>query len=200
MFLRNTGVKQSRAFIKKKTKLSILDRSQILSNEFKKNLEEEAKKIKMSRSSKLTKQETEEVVMKLAEKYSLTEEQALAFIAVLFQQGGTAKSASNELCTEMFGKKVTLGNLRSTLKECKLQNSERKLARALAPEIFEICLLLNEIPGNLHKKVIRENPDCSLSKEELCWLSDFQSDNENCPRELSKLINATFNRTQKNKK
>ena len=51
----------------------------------------------MSRSSKLTKQETERVVVKLAEKYSLTEEQALAFIAVLFQQGGTAKSASNTL-------------------------------------------------------------------------------------------------------
>jgi hypothetical protein len=48
----------------------------------------------------------------------------------------------------------------------------------------------------------KQNLDTVFNTEQKVWLSDFQSDNENCPVELRKLILETFKskKTTKNKK
>lgn len=49
-----------------------------------------------------------------------------------------------------------------------------------------------ELPGNLYNKIQNKNFSKNFTIEEKVWLSDFQSDNENCPVELRTLILETL--------
>lgn len=161
------------------------------------------KKMIVPRSTKLSELQAEEVLTKFAEKHKLTRNETLLVITLLFQTGGTNRSCDGNLTVTVFSKEIRLASLRKTLVECKLKASERKLARTLGTQIFQISKEL-EIPGNLAKKITREFPERKFSTTELAWLSEFQVDNPECPEESRKLITESFkNRTgnkNKNKK
>ena len=56
-----------------------------------------------------------------------------------------------------------------------------------------------EIPGNLYNKIQKKDLKRTFTMEEKVWLSDFQSDNENCPAELRELILQTFKKEKSSK-
>ena len=56
-----------------------------------------------------------------------------------------------------------------------------------------------EIPGNLYNKIQKKNLKRTFTMKEKVWLSDFQSDNENCPAELRELIFQTFKKEKSSK-
>ena len=74
---------------------------------------------------------------------------------------------------------------------------ERRLARSIATPIYKICSFLN-IPGNLARAILNNETTIlpNLTDEDKAWLSDFQSDNEDCPDRIRQLISNHF----KNKK
>lgn len=77
-------------------------------------------------------------------------------------------------------KNLNLLTLEKSLKIARAPKGERKLARSLANEIKEIALIM-ELAGNLYNKIQNKNLFKNFTIEEKVWLSDFQSNNENCP-------------------
>lgn len=163
------------------------------SEEFQNQLLDEKNSLELPRNSKLSESKTNEVLQAILDKFGnhLSREQAITFLAVLFQQGGTARRCDGNLAVKIFNHEVKLSEVRSILRNIGLKNSERKLARALATEIYGISVML-ELPGNLSKKITKLYPDVKMSIEDLAWLSDFQSDNEDCPSPLKKYILECF--------
>lgn len=170
----------------------------------KKNLIAEKSTYVAARSSKLPLGVAEKIITDLIQTSKLdTPEQALVLLAMIFQQGGTSRSCDGNMAVTYLGKTVKLADIRKILKANSCSKGERKLARTLADRICEIAEIM-EIPGNLSQKVQRQNLDRKFEMKEKVWLSDFQSDNENCPLELRKLIQETFKKptgnTKKNNK
>ena len=85
------------------------------------------------------------------------------------------------------------------MKQSSCNKGERKLARTLATEIFEVAETL-EIPGNPYQKIQKLNLKKTFSLTEKVWLSDFQSDNEDCPLELRELILISFKSNKEKRK
>ena len=82
------------------------------------------------------------------------------------------------------------------MKQESCAKSERKLAKTLADQIQEVALIM-EILGKLYLKIQKQDLNRSFNISEKVWLSDFQSDNKNCPAELRSLILNTFQRKKK---
>ena len=136
----------------------------------------------VSRSSTLQPDIVKDILKKIEKQHNLnTQEEAIAVLALLFQQGNMA--------VKIFDQEFKLANIRKILKNCSCAKGERKLARSLANEIKEIALIM-ELPGNLYNKIQKQNLSKKFTLEEKVWLSDFQSDNENCPART--LILETF--------
>jgi hypothetical protein len=173
--------------------------------EFLDKLLEEKKNFIQARTSTLPQGKVEEILETLKKTFGLADtDQAIAVIASLFQQGGTARSCDGNLPTNLFGQNIKLADLRRVLKNLSCNRSERKLARSLATPIQKVSATL-EIPGNLHSKITRIHSEVSFEKGDIYWMSDFQSDNPDCPSHIRKLITETFQkkgvkRTSKKKK
>ena len=169
-----------------------LKKETILSENFKKSLKNEKNNYVMARSSKLQPGVVKEIVEKIQQNYKFDSvEKAIAVVAILFQQGGTARSCDGNMTVRIFETEIKLANIRKILKQSSCNRGERKLARSLADEIQEICLAL-ELPGNLYNKIQKKDVSRNFTIAQKVWLSDFQSDNENCPSELRSLILDTF--------
>ena len=81
-----------------------------------------------------------------------TQEEAIAVLALLFQQGGTARSCDRNMAVKIFDQEFKLVNIRKILKNCLFAKGERKLTRSLANEIKEIAFIM-ELLGNLYNKI-----------------------------------------------
>lgn len=163
-----------------------------LSETLKIKLEKEKNNYVATRSSKLQPGVVTRVLKKIVEQYKLTSpEEATAVLALVFQQGGTARSCDGNMSVKIFDQEFKLASIRKILKDCSCNKSERKLARSLANEIKEVALIM-ELPGSLYNKIKKKDLSKNFTIEEKVWLSDFQSDNENCPAELRTLILDTF--------
>lgn len=163
-----------------------------LSDNIKELLNTEKKTYIISRSTKLQSGVVEKIINDLKEQTKINDtEQVIVIIAMLFQQGGTARSCDGNMVVNLFGQTIKLADLRKILKNNSCNRAERKLARSLANEIYEIATIMG-VPGNLYKKIQKLHLDREFTMEEKAWLSDFQSDNDNCPTELKKLILDTF--------
>ena len=57
-----------------------------------------------------------------------------------------------------------------------------------------------EIPGNLNTKIQKTNLEATYSLEEKVWMSDFQSENPDCPVRIRTLILESFKKKETNKK
>lgn len=172
----------------------------IIDETYKERLLTEKNTYVAARSSKLPEAMAEVIVQKLQDQFKLKQFQdALVVIAVFFQQGGTARSCDGNMSTTIFGKEFKLADIRKILKLNSCNKAERKLARTLATQIQQISLVM-EIPGNLYSKIQKQDLNRNFTMEEKSWLSDFQSDNEDCPVELRALIIDTFKKSTDNKK
>ena len=147
--------------------------------EFKNELAEEKNNVIIPRASKLSNEQANQIINGIAKRYNINEREALVGIALLFQQGGTSRSADGNMTVIYKDQKFKLAEIRRELKECKLPRSEKKLARTLATDIAAICNEL-EIKGNLYNKILRQNPNHDW-EEYAPWLSDFQAYNEDAP-------------------
>lgn len=171
-----------------------------ISAEFKTKLQNEKNNYVMTRSATLQPGVVTEILKKIQEQYKLESvEEAAAVLALLFQQGGTARSCDGNMSVTIFGTEIKLSNIRKILKQNSCNRGERKLARSLANQLYEISLVL-ELPGNLYNKIQKKDVSRNFMINEKVWLSDYQSDNENCPAELRNLILETFRKGNANKK
>ena len=154
-----------------------------------------------ARTSKLQRGTAEKILEEIKNQFELNNrEEALVVIAILFQQGGTARSCDGNMSISIFDKEFKLADIRKILKQTSCNKGERKLARTLATEIFQVAETI-EIPGNLYQKIQKQDLKQTFSLTEKVWLSDFQSDNEDCPLELRELILSSFkSNKEKNKK
>lgn len=169
----------------------------LITETLKQKLLEEKKKIVGPRSSKLSTDSVKEILESIKKKYELKElGETLTILALLFQGGGTARSCDGNMSVTVYGKEIKLADIRKILQETSCKRAERKLARSLADDIHSVSVYL-ELNGNLYKKIQRENLDMSFDMEERAWLSDFQSDNPNCPIKLRTLISETFQKRKK---
>jgi hypothetical protein len=170
-----------------------------INKDLKKKLLSEKNTYVAARTSKLQKGTAEKILKRIQEQFELNgSDESLTIIAILFQQGGTARSCDGNMSITVFDKEFKLADIRKILKQMSCNKAERKLARTLASEIREIALIL-EIPGNLYSKIQKNDLTKTFTIEEKTWLSDFQSDNEDCPVELRSLIIETFKRNKENK-
>lgn len=162
-----------------------------LSDDFIDRLQEEKQSLKITRSDALPDAVVDQILFELNERFCFTTPQSIAAIAIIFQQGGTARSCDGNTSVEIFNTHVKLVDIRRILKNNRCSREERKLARALANQIQEVSLAL-KIPGNLYNKIRREYPHRQFNYVEQSWLSDFQANNDSCPPPLRVLINETF--------
>ena len=116
---------------------------------------------------------------------------AVMFIGVLCQLGGTASGCDEKLSYTFNGKTVTLSQTKIIFKNQNLKKGLRKCARSNAYTTYEMCLAL-DIHGNLSKKIQRLNPEASFNKSQLVWLSDFQVDSPYIPNDLRTLTRRSF--------
>ena len=170
---------------------------QNIKKDFRDKLLQEKKIYVTARSSILQRGKAEKIVTEIQKSLELEEfEEALAAIAILFQQGGTARSCDGNMKIVLFNKEIKLADIRKVLKRLSYNKAERKLARTFANEIHEIAVLM-DLPGNLYLKIQKKNLERKFSIEQKAWLSDFQSENEKCPAELRNLILETFQKKRK---
>ena len=128
-----------------------------ISETLKNKLENEKKFYVTNRSSVLQPGIVTDILKKIEKQHNLnTQEEAIAVLALLFQQGGTARSCDGNMAVKIFDQEFKLANIRKILKNCSCAKGERKLARSLANEIKEIALIM-ELPGNLYNKIQNKN-------------------------------------------
>jgi len=170
-----------------------------VSDNLKNKLHDEKNNYVTARSSRLQPGVVHKILTRIKENFKLeNNEEAVSILAILFQQGGTARSCDGNMNIRIFDQNIKLAQIRKILKENSCNNGERKLARSLADTIQEVCLIM-EIPGNLYNKIQKKDLKRIFTIEEKVWLSDFQSDNENCPVELRELILQTFKKEKSSK-
>nr|YP_009729413.1 hypothetical protein [Caulerpa ashmeadii]QHQ73325.1 hypothetical protein [Caulerpa ashmeadii] len=172
-----------------------------ISNNFIKHILKEKGKINLPRTQNLSPEKGEQILEEIAKKFELTEHpklSALTILAVLFQQGATARSCNGNMNITIFGKDIKLAEIRKIFREHNASRGERKFARTYADQIYTIALEL-EIKGNLANKIMKINPTLNLELAEQVWLSDFQVSNPNAPKNLRELILSTFEKKKKEK-
>ena len=147
--------------------------------------------VELPRSSNLSNAQVNHIIGRLNDKWEICTEDTCTVLAILFQQGATAKSCDGNLTIKYRNKEYKLAHLRAVLKQESLSRNERKLARSLATTIQKISTKL-QIPGNLTKKIKQNFPQERISEEEIYWLSDFQTDNKDCPEHLRNLLTKNF--------
>lgn len=92
----------------------------------------------------------------------------------LAQEGATSPKFAENRKIDIYGVTVKVSDLRQSCK--KMGITVRKLARGLQNEIVAVAKRRN-IEGNLSKSYKIENPNYDL--QDLIWVSDFQTFNEN---------------------
>jgi len=147
--------------------------------------------IVVPRSSSLTNTQLNKILAKGNEKWKTGSEDTVAIISILLQQGGTAKSCDGNLTIQFKNKDYKLSQLRAILKEESLARNERKLARSLATQIYIVSCKL-DLPGNLAKQIKLNFPQERILDDEIYWLSDFQTNNFDCPEHIRNLLNKNF--------
>ena len=171
-----------------------------LPDDFRDELKQEKQAMTYSRSNTIGESQTKAIVTSFQKRYDMpTELHAKAVIAVLFQQGGTSRSCDGNMAITIFGKEIKLAGLRKCLQDNNCAKQERKLARSLASELFEMSREMGLI-GNQYRKIQREKQERVYTDLEKAWLSDFQCDNLNCPTDLRLLITESFPKRSLNKK
>jgi hypothetical protein len=130
------------------------------------------------------------LIKKVAEALGTSDQTAFVLICIICQKGGTAKKAQGNIYAVVNGKRLDLETLRKLMKTIGFDSTLRQWARTYCKQIFSICKIY-DIPGDLAKKLGRSSDD--LQADDLIYLSNFQMDNEDCPRRVKELLMKHYN-------
>lgn len=131
----------------------------------------------------------EGLIKAIANLKSIQPSEAFLGIAIICQKGGTSKRAQGDIYAVLNGKKLTLSELRETIKNNDYKFTLRQWARTYATQIYKVCSLF-EIDGDLAKILTRK--DDSINAEDAIWCSNFQMDNLDCPENIRGHIKKHF--------
>lgn len=174
-----------------KPKLSESDKAQLL---------EAKRSLRLSRASTLNEEQTQKIIDTIKDQWNLDSDlHAYAALALISQQGGTARGCSGNFEITYLSKTFKLSELRQIFKTTiKDRYGLRKFARTHSTYFHDICAAMGNLPGNLSNRIIAMNEKRNITESDRVWLSDFQADNEKAPKELRALIKQYFNnRTDK---
>lgn len=125
-------------------------------------------------------------ITNLANKYAITKNEAFTAAALICLRGGTSSNAQNNLSVHTpSGKNVTLGELKAAVNSASRNASVRRFARGMADSINKVAIAYDQV-GNLSKAIRREFPE--ISKNELYYCSDFNTENPNCPHDIRVIL------------
>lgn len=180
----------------------ILD--QDFNEHFVENLTTNALNVKVTDSSaanKFSNQELRDIIKTISRDWKCTNHEAFAALALLAQLGLTSNRAtptSKVIIRDKNNKDtdVKIEHVRHALKPTK--KSFRRLAKTYATQ-FQKIAQQNGYLGNLYNKIKLRYPDYPISEENKYWCSDFQSENEDCPIEIRKILNRHYNEYIKKK-
>lgn len=112
-------------------------------------------------------------------------ETAVLAVFALLQKGATFAKARGTDSVSVGEFSFTNANLREAKNRIKAHKKTlRQCAKSNANEIYAVGKEL-QLPGNLAKAVCRKHPELH---DERWWMSDFQSDNQQCPVIVRKAI------------
>lgn len=163
-----------------------------ISQEFKDSLSVEKNNILMPRSSMLSSASLDKILEDIRTQVGYDSiDQVKTLLTVFFQQGGSTRGCDGNMTVKVFTKEVKLATIRRILKDNGCARNERKLARSIASDIYDIGLVL-ELPGNVSNKIQKLRPNENFSMSDKVWLSDFQLYNDNLPPRLRTYITESF--------
>ncbi len=110
-------------------------------------------------------------------------------VCMLLQKGGTSRQMNANSYYKYATAQVYRHDLSTVLGGKFKKVTARQFARAMAQKIAETALELN-IPGNQSKNYQLDFPDAT--DEDLCWASDFQTFNPNCPEHVRSWLLKNF--------
>lgn len=123
----------------------------------------------------------EGLIKSIANLKNIQNSEAFLGIAIICQKGGTSKRAQGDIYAVINSKKLTLTEVRETIKNNEYKFTLRQWARTYATQIYKACSLFG-IDGDLAKILTRK--DDSISAEDAIWCSNFQMDNLDCPENI----------------
>ena len=133
----------------------------------------------------------DDVLNEIASDRKTSVEEAFAALALLAQMGATsARTQSNVHVT--FGKTVYKVDLIKRVVREKTLKSFRRIAKSFATEI-EAVASVNGYTGNLLNKIKLNYPEQHIEPKDFYWVSDFQSENPDCPIYIRDIINKYYN-------
>ena len=107
-----------------------------VSENLKNKLQIEKNNYVTARSSRLQPGVVDKILTKIKENFKLeNNEEAASILAILFQQGGTARSCDGNMSIRIFDQEIKLAQIRKILKENSCNKGERKLALTLLDRI-----------------------------------------------------------------
>lgn len=154
------------------------------SENFLEKITSEAKQIRANDSSAATKvsnRELESIVKYISKDRQCKDAEAFAALALLAQLGLTANRSQDTAKVEINKIQFSVELIRRALKSEK--RTFRRLAKTFASEIKEIAQK-NGYHGNLVNKIKLHYPYFVINDENKYWLSEFQTENEDCPKEI----------------
>nr|NP_066493.1 orf172 [Rhodomonas salina]AAG17764.1 orf172 [Rhodomonas salina] len=141
-------------------------------------LREELKKSRRS-PGKMNETDCSIVVNTLKKKKKIeSEKTTMLLITMIAQSGGTNKSAGANIEYRIGDDILSAAEIKTTIKEVNNKATFRQFCRSMQQEIGQMATKL-EIEGDLSLQMKSAIPDASM--EEMCWCSNFQTNNPNCP-------------------
>ena len=150
--------------------------------------------IKASDSSAATKtsdKELNDILEEIAIDLRTNKEEAFAALALLAQIGATSSRTQGRVHVTINSTEYSVERIKKIIKKV-TGKSFRRLAKTFANE-FKGVAKNNGYKGNLYNKIRLHYPNFEILEDEKYWLSDFQSENDNCPHRIREILNTYYN-------
>ncbi len=158
-----------------------------------KTLVEDASKVSIQDISSATQTSEEElyrVLGEIARDRKCSEEDAFCALALLAQIGAVSPRAQDGVKVIINGTEFKIQLIRNIIKTT-TKKTFRRLAKTYATEFHSIAKTF-DYAGNLYNKISLKYPEEVHEDMDKHWFSDFQSENEDCPKSIRDLINRYY--------
>lgn len=155
---------------------------------------QKALKIKASDSSaanKTSNKELNHILEEIALDRKTNKEEAFAALGLLAQMGATSSRTQGRVQVTINNTPYYVELIKKIIKKV-TGKSFRRIAKTFATE-FKNIAENNGYKGNLYHKIRLHYPDFEISEQDKYWISDFQSENENCPFRIREILNRYYN-------
>lgn len=142
--------------------------------------------------ARISKEELNEIIKWISKEKKCTKEEAFAALALLAQFGATSARTQGGFHVKYNDTEFKIETIRPIIKSVTKKNL-RRLAKTFATN-FHVVAKGRKIAGNLYNKIKTTYPDFVLKEEEdKFWMSDFQSENEDCPEYIWEILIKYYN-------